>query len=219
MKKMNENKPKKIGYLKFKKLRDQILSQPDANCEPGIEKVRPADMLEFYEKYQPWGILYFFHRLPYYIADKINWYKITRLKLGKQKWKNGKLYIENIPYYIASEATDYLTAILRDYLRAYAKDAYAIGNVLFEREGGDGDCFPVRAVGSADGSKGYNDALEDWRKMVNDTADLFDEAADLRRAAWDAEKWEDMDRLWKEYRKKLVEAFDHLKVIFHELDD
>ena len=55
--------------------------------------------------------------------------------------------------------------------------------------------------------------------MVNDTADLFDEVADLRRASWDADEWEDMDRLWKEYRAKLVEAFDHLKVIFHELDD
>ena len=215
MKKMNENKPKKIGYLKFKKLRDQILSQPDANCEPGIEKVRPADMLEFYEKYQPWGILYFFHRLPYYIADKINWYKITRLKLGKQKWKNGKLYIEKIPYYIASETNDYLTAILRDYLRAYAKETYSIGNVLFEKDGEEVGRSPIiRAVGTRSG-----DALEDWRKMVNDTADLFDEAADLRRAAWDADGWEDMDRLWKEYRKKLVEAFDHLKVIFHELDD
>ena len=213
--KKNENKPKKIGYLKFKKLRDQILRQPDANREPGIEKVRPADMLEFYEKYQPWGILYFFHRLPYYIADKINWYKITRLKLGKQKWKNGKLYIENIPYYIASEATDYLTAILRDYLHAYAKETYSIGNVLFEKDGEEVGRSPIiRAVGTRSG-----DALEDWRKMVNDTADLFDEAADLRRAAWDADGWEDMDRLWKEYRKKLVEAFDHLKVIFHELDD
>lgn len=212
---MNENKPKKIGYLKFKKLRDQILSQPDANCEPGIEKVRPADMLEFYEKYQPWGILYFFHRLPYYIADKINWYKITRLKLGKQKWKNGKLYIENIPYYIASEATDYLTAILRDYLRAYAKDAYAIGNILFEKDGEEiGGAPLVRAVtATGDG------ALEDWRKMVNDVADKFDRAADLWMAVWDSDDWELTDRLWKEYRAALIDAFDNLKVIFQDLND
>lgn len=211
MKKMNENKPKKIGYLKFKKLRDQILSQPDANCEPGIEKVRPADMLEFYEKYQPWGILYFFHRLPYYIADKINWYKITRLKLGKQKWKNCKLYIEKIPYFIASEATNYLTAIIRDYLRAYAKDAYAIGNVLFEK---DGESTLFRAVStSGDG------ALEDWRKMVNDVADKFDRAADLWIVVWDSDDWELMDRLWKEYRAALIDAFDNLKVIFQDLND
>ena len=213
MKKKNENKPKKVGYLKFKKLRDQILSQTDANCEPGIAKVRPADMLEFYEKYQPWGILYFFHRLPQIIDNKINWYKITHLKLGKQKWKNGKLYIEKIPYYIASEANDYLTAILRDYLRAYAKDVCAVGYVVYGAEDDDS----VNFFELAENYEG--DALEDWRKMVNGTADLFDEAADLRRASWDADEWEDMDRLWKEYRKKLVEAFDHLKVIFHELDD
>ena len=205
-------KPKKVGYFKYLKLRRKELG-----TRYSLEQV-----ISFEQKYRPWGFVYFLHGLPWCLHDMrraYQNYKVEHLKLGKQKWKNGKLYIEKIPYYIASEANDYLTAILRDYLRAYAKDAYAIGNVLFEREGGDGDCFPVRAVGSADGSKGYNDALKDWRKMVNDTADLFDEAADLRRAAWNADGWEDMDRLWKEYRKKLVEAFDHLKVIFHELDD
>ena len=211
--KKNENKPKKVGYLKFKKLEKQILCESDANCEPGIERVRPADRLEFYEKYQPWGILYFFHRLPHFIDEKINWYKITHLKLGRQKWKNGKLYIEKIPYYIASEANDYLTAILRDYLRAYAKDVCAVGYVVYGAEDDDS----VNFFELAENYEG--DALEDWRKMVNATADLFDEAADLRRAMWDAEKWEGMDRLWKQYRAKLVEAFDHLKVIFHELDD
>ena len=29
----------------------------------------------------------------------------------------------------------YLTAILRDYLRAFARNTYAIGNALFEMEG------------------------------------------------------------------------------------
>ena len=215
MKEKNENKPKKVGYLKCRKLEKQILCESDANCEPGIERVRPADRLEFYEKYQPWGILYFFHRLPHFIDDKINWYKITHLKLGRQKWKNGKLYIEKIPYFIGSEATNYLTAIIRDYLRAYAKDAYAIGNVLFERDS-EGDCgSPLfRAVStSGDG------ALEDWRKMVNDVADKFDRAADLWIAVWDSDDWELTDRLWKEYRAAVVDAFDDLKIIFHDLND
>lgn len=183
MKEKNENEPKKVGYLKFKKLEKQILCESDANCEPGIERVRPADMLEFYEKYQPWGILYFFHRLPHFINDKINWYKITHLKLGRQKWKNGKLYIEKIPYFIGSEATNYLTAIIRDYLRAYAKDVCAIGNVLFEKDGEEiGGAPLVRAVtATGDG------ALEDWRKMVNDVADKFDRAADLWIAVWDSD--------------------------------
>ena len=72
----------------------------------------------------------------------------------------------------------YLTAILRDYLRAFAKNTYAIGNALFEKDGEENNCFFIRAVSSAE--EGQADgALEDWRKMVNDVADLFDNAADL----------------------------------------
>ena len=62
-------------------------------------------------------------------------------------------------------------------------------------------------------------ALEDWRKMVNDVADLFDKAADLCSAAWDSDDYEEGERLWKEYRKTLAAAFDVLKPIFHDLDD
>ena len=201
-------KPKKVGYFKYLKLRRKELG-----TRYSLEQV-----ISFEQKYRPWGFVYFLHGLPWCLHDMrraYQNYKVEHLKLGKQKWKNGKLYIEKIPRYIASEATDYLTAILRDYLRAYAKETYSIGNVLFEKNGEEGVSSPIiRAVGT-----GRDGALEDWRKMVNNTADLFDDAADLRRAMWDAEKWEDMDRLWKEYRKKLAEAFDHLKVIFHELDD
>ena len=116
---------------------------------------------------------------------------------------------------VASEATNYLMAIIRDYLRAYAKDAYAIGNVLFEKDGeGDGESTLFRAVStSGDG------ALEDWRKMVNDVADKFDRAADLWIAVWDSDDWELTDRLWKEYRAALIDAFDDLKVIFQDLND
>ena len=201
-------KPKKVGYFKYLKLRRKELG-----TRYSLEQV-----ISFEQKYRPWGFVYFLHGLPWCLHDMrraYQNYKVEHLKLGRQKWKNGKLYIEKIPRYIASEATDYLTAILRDYLRAYAKETYSIGNVLFEKNGEEGVSSPIiRAVGT-----GRDGALEDWRKMVNNTADLFDDAADLRRAMWDAEKWEDMDRLWKEYRKKLAEAFDHLKVIFHELDD
>lgn len=153
--------------------------------------------------------------LPGRLSNRINAYKIARLRLGKQKWKNGKLYIVKIPYFIASEATNYLTAIIRDYLRAYAKDAYAIGNVLFEKDGEEiGGAPLVRAVTVVgDG------ALEDWRKMVNDVADKFDRAADLWIAVWDSDDWKDTDRLWQEYRAALIDAFDDLKVIFQDLND
>lgn len=159
----------------------------------------------------------FLRYLPLQISRRIDRYKIEHLKLGKQKWKNGKLYIEKIPYFISSEAARYLTAILRDYLRAYARNTYSIGNALFERDGAEDTCFLFRAV--AAGDKPADGALEEWRKMVNDAADLFDRAADLCAAAWEQDDWDEMDRLWKEYRETLVGAFDALKPIFQDLED
>ena len=201
----NQGKPKKVGYFKYKKLEKQELGT----------NYSFDDLYAFTKRYEPRGLLYFLSRFPHSAKWLIDGYKIRRLKLGRQKWKDGKLYIEKIPYYISSGATDYLTAILRDYLRAYAKDAYAIGSAVFEKDGEEVGGAPlIRAIGTSG-----NDALEDWRKMVNDTAGSFDRAADLRAASWDADSNEDMDRLWKEYRATLVEAFDRLKVIFHDLDD
>lgn len=112
----------------------------------------------------------------------------------------------------------YLTAILRDYLRAFAKNTYAIGNALFEKDGEENNCFSIRAVSSAE--EGQADgALEDWRKMVNEVADLFDKAADLCTASWDHDDWAERERLWKEYRRTLAAAFDALNPIFQDLND
>ena len=99
----------------------------------------------------------------------------------------------------------YLTAILRDYLRAFAKNTYAIGNALFEKDGEENNCFSIRAVSSAE--EGQADgALEDWRKMVNDVADLFDKAADLCSAAWDHRRaggWRTaLERVQKDTRRR-----------------
>ena len=209
MKENNENKPRKVGYFKYKRLERQEI------YHEGVSTIKIDDLIAFQKKYKPCGLIYFLRYLPGRLSNRINAYKIARLRLGKQKWKNGKLYIEKIPYFIASKATNYLMAIIRDYLRAYAKDAYAIGNVLFEKDGGEISGAPlVRAVtATGDG------ALEDWRKMVNDVADKFDRAADLWIAVWDSDDWKDTDRLWQEYRAALIDAFDDLKVIFQDLND
>lgn len=200
--------PKKVGYLKYLRLQKKEL---------GVNHTFD-DYFAFTRKYQPCGLLYFFRYLPHRISDRINQYKIKHLKLGKQKWRNGKLYIEKIPYFVSSEATMYLTAILRDYLRAFAKNTYAIGNSLFEKDGEENNCFQIRAVSSVEEGQ-VDGALEDWRKMVGDVADLFDKAADLCTAAWESDDWEERERLWKEYRNTLCAAFDALKPIFHDLDD
>ena len=188
--------PKKVGYLKYLRLQKKELG----------EKHTIDDYFAFREKYQPSGLLHFLHCLPHRISSRIDRYKIEHLKFGKQKWRNGKLYIEKIPYFVSSEATMYLTAILRDYLRAFAKNTYAI------------NCFQIRAVSSVEEGQ-VDGALEDWRKMVGDVADLFDKAADLCTAAWESDDWEERERLWKEYRNTLCAAFDALKPIFHDLDD
>ena len=202
------DQPQKVGYLKYLRLQKKELG----------EKHTTDDYFAFRKKYLPSGFLYFLHCLPHRISNKIDRYKIEHLKLGKQKWRNGKLYIEKIPYFVSSEAAMYLTAILRDYLRAFAKNTYAIGNALFEKDGEENNCFHIRAVSSAE--KGQVDgALEDWRKMVNDVAGLFDKAADLCSASGDELDWEESERLWKEYRQTLGAAFDALKPIFHDLDD
>ena len=202
------NQPQKVGYLKYLRLQKKEL---------GVNHTLD-DYIAFTRKYQPCGLLHFLHCLPHWISNRIDRYKIEHLKLGKQKWRNGKLYIEKIPYFVSSEATMYFTAILRDYLRAFAKNTYAIGNALFEKDGEENNCFQIRAVSSVEEGQ-VDGALEDWRKMVCDVADLFDKAADLCTAAWESDDWEERERLWKEYRNTLCAAFDALKPIFHDLDD
>lgn len=202
------NQPQKVGYLKYLRLQKKEL---------GVNHTLD-DYIAFTRKYQPCGLLYFFRYLPHRISNRIDRYKIEHLKLGKQKWRNGKLYIEKIPYYVSSEATMYLTAILRDYLRAFAKNTYAIGNALFEKDGEENNCFHIRAVSSVEEGQ-VDGALEDWRKMVGDVADLFDKAADQCSEAWDSDDWEERERLWKEYRNTLCAAFDALKPIFQDLND
>lgn len=202
------NQPQKVGYLKYLRLQKKEL---------GVNHTLD-DYIAFTRKYQPCGLLHFLHYLPHRISNRIDRYEIEHLKLGKQKWRNGKLYIEKIPYYVSSEATMYLTAILRDYLRAFAKNTYAIGNSLFEKDGEENNCFQIRAVCSAEEGQ-VDGVLEDWRKMVGDVADLFDKAADLCTASWDHDDWEERERLWKEYRQTLSAAFDALKPIFQDLSD
>lgn len=141
--------PIKVGYLKYLRLHREEVKPTDDML------YRIDDEFAFMKKYQPCGLLYFLHCLPQRISNRVDRYKIEHLKLGKQKWRDGKLYIDKIPYFVSSEAAMYLTAILRDYLRAFAKNTYAIGNALFEKDGEENNCFYIRAVSSVEkGSAG-----------------------------------------------------------------
>ena len=77
------NQPQKVGYLKYLRLQKKEL---------GVNHTFD-DYFAFTRKYQPGGFLYFLHCLPQRISNRIDRYKIEHLKLGKQKWRNGKLYI------------------------------------------------------------------------------------------------------------------------------
>ena len=207
-----KRKPKKVSYYKYQKLKEKELG-----TEYSIEK-----KIAFEQKYRPWGIVCFFRNLLRYFRQ-ISYirysYKVRHLKLGSQRWKNDKLYIEKIPRHIASEPSKYLTAIIRDYLREYAKITWAVGNSMFEKDGEERNCYFIRAVGFPDAEDGKDGGLQEWRNAVNEVADKFDMAADKCAAAWAEASPDEGIALWKEYRACLCEAFDSLKVIFHDLDD
>lgn len=96
----------------------------------------------------------------------------------------------------------YLAAIIRDYLRFFIKNTPAIGNYVYEH--------------NPEGYTDYWEANEKldsdemfcrWQKIVNDTADLFDELV----------KSMETEETPEDYQKKVNAAFDALKEIFYDL--
>ena len=98
------------------------------------------------------------------------------------------MYIDKISWDVHWQANDYLTAIIRDYLRFFIQNTMAIGNPAEEKEPYDLDKAEIL-----------------WREMVNSVADKFDEVADLSKEHGEI------------YRAKIDEAFDALKGIFYDL--
>ena len=144
--------------------------------------------------------------------------RIAHLPLGRQRWREGKLYIEKIPAYVASEATSFLTAILRDYLRAYVRVAYSVGNAYCVSTHGEEAGMPlsIRAIGDPEDADGD---LARWKKMVSDVADAFDEAADLWEEGWCASPMEEAERIFASHREKIAQALQALAGIFQDLNE
>lgn len=174
-------------------------------------------------------IKYFSYRMKY----RVDKYITDHLYLGRQTRKKGKLCIEKIPDFIISETSQYLTAIIRDYLRAYAKKTIAIGDAVYERKGfenwsdyliaktnsADWDEYVLKSIQDVEESENAeSEEMREWREIVNDVADKFDCAAELYDSSWNAESYDEQILTWQKYRKTLVSAFDALKEIFHELD-
>ena len=144
--------------------------------------------------------------------------KLERLPLGKQKWMDGKLYIDDIPPYVGSEATSFLTAIIRDYLRTFAGNAYSVGGAYYGKVLGSKAWELPPTMGEIAKIQSDDD-LECWKQMVNDVADAFDEADDLWRAGWAAGPGDAGDAIFLQHRRKIAEAFSALAVIFQDLNE
>ena len=149
------------------------------------------------KKRKPHDSLYRKFRRFFFAAGwRIDRFRARHLSIGRQKWREDKLCIEKIPPYIASEATEYLAAILRDYLRAFASIACSLDGKYVTGED-------------------FEAALARWKGIVNGVADTFDEAADLWREAWEGRNADFLDS----HRRKIEEAFCGLARIFQDLNE
>ena len=128
--------------------------------------------------------------------------KMRRLKLGTVCWKDNELKTINISWDIHWMSNVYLAAIIRDYLRFFIKSTPAVGNYVYEHnpEG--------YSYWEAEEKLDSDEMFDRWKKIVNDTADLFDELV----------KSADSNENMAEYQKKVNAAFNALKKIFCDLE-
>ena len=138
----------------------------------------------------PTDIRHFFH-------DR----KMRKLKLGTVCWKDHELKTINISWDIHWMSNVYLAAIIRDYLRFFIENTMVIGNYVYAHNP-EGYTY-WEAAEKLD----KDEMFRCWQKIVNDTADLFDELI----------KSVDMEEGDEEYQKKIDAAFDALKKIFCDL--
>ena len=128
--------------------------------------------------------------------------KMRRLKLGTVCWKDNELKTINISWDIHWMSNVYLAAIIRDYLRFFIKNTPAVGNYVYEHnpEG--------YSYWEAEEKLDSDEMFDRWKKIVNDTADLFDVLV----------KSADSNENMAEYQKKVNAAFNALKKIFCDLE-
>ncbi len=139
------------------------------------------------------------------IPRDVKWFlsdlRMRKLKLGTVCWKNHELKTINISWDIHWMSNVYLAAIIRDYLRFFIQNTAAIGNYVYEHNPEGYDYWEAEEKLDSD------EMFCRWQKIVNDTADLFDE---LVRSV-------EIEETPEDYQKKVNTAFDALKEIFYDL--
>ena len=96
----------------------------------------------------------------------------------------------------------YLAAIIRDYLRFFIQNTAAVGNYVYEHNPEGYDYWEAEEKLDTD------EMFHRWQKIVNGTADMFDELV----------KSVEIEETNEEYQKKVNVAFDALKEIFYDLE-
>lgn len=141
--------------------------------------------------------------IPHKIRHCFHNLRMRKLKLGTVCFKDYMLQTINISWDIHWLSNVYIAAIIRDYLRFFIKNTPVVGNYVFVHNP-EGYSFE-EALEKID----MDIAFERWKKIVNDTADLFDELVKYS---------DDLDMPIEEYQGKINTAFDALKEIFYDLD-
>lgn len=113
-----------------------------------------------------------------------------------------KRYVINISWDIHWMSNVYLAAIIRDYLRFFIQNTAAVGNYVYEHNPEGYDYWEAEEKLDTD------EMFRRWQKIVNDTADMFDELV----------KSVEIEQTNEEYQKKVNVAFDALKEIFYDLE-
>ena len=140
------------------------------------------------------------------IPRDVKWFlsdlQMRKLKLGTVCWKNHELKTINISWDIHWMSNVYLAAIIRDYLRFFIQNTAAVGNYVYEHNPEGYDYWEAEEKLDTD------EMFRRWQKIVNDTADMFDELV----------KSVEIEETNEEYQKKVNVAFDALKEIFYDLE-
>ena len=113
-----------------------------------------------------------------------------------------KRYVINISRDIHWMSNVYLAAIIRDYLHFFIQNTAAVGNYVYKHNPEGYDYWEAEEKLDTD------EMFRRWQKIVNDTADMFDELV----------KSVEIEETNEEYQKKVNVAFDALKEIFYDLE-
>ena len=201
-----------ISEWKYDKLFDKCseglgITDKEGNTTYNVEELKTlmARHEELIKKnYFIIGPTYIFGR----IKDKIHDYKLRHLSLGKvhylsKTFEASEFEIVDIPWNLHWQTDTYLLVIIRDYLRNFINNTKAIGNCVYKKEELDPKC-----------EEHYKDQDDDkwdeWKKLVNEVADEFDELYKMQIARYDT--WDEFK--WQKLKKK---AFKDLAFIFDDL--